>query len=395
MNLILSVVALLVLLPGILAAAHLLLLSIASLRYQEPVPGGGVPRMSFLVLIPAHNEEAVIEATLASVGRSLRAGDRVVVVADNCSDRTAAVARAAGAEVLERTGDPGRSEARQAGLDHAAYLDWDAVLMADADSVLSDGFLDACERALASGADALQARSEAMPGPSIVDQAVRAAFSLQGVTIPRGRDRLGVSVRLRGTGMVLRRDVMERVRFRAPASEDLWLTLDLLLLGVLPRHMEAARLTSENAPNWRAASAQKQRYEAGRMTAAREFLGPLLRRHTAASLDAACFLATPPFAVAVASLLLGGTIAALGSAMGLVVAAVAALGALALVLVIGLLQARAPARTWLAVVVAPWYVLWKLVVQVRAVGGLLRSGTTYGATERRPASTVGPTGRAS
>src|SRR4051794_30113861 len=54
------------------------------------------------VLIPAHNEEEGLAATLENVRGQLRPSDRLVVIADNCNDNTAAVARAGGAEVVVR-----------------------------------------------------------------------------------------------------------------------------------------------------------------------------------------------------------------------------------------------------------------------------------------------------
>ena len=53
------------------------------------------------VLIPAHNERGGIATTVRAVQNDLRAGDRLLVVADNCTDDTAAEARQAGAEVIE------------------------------------------------------------------------------------------------------------------------------------------------------------------------------------------------------------------------------------------------------------------------------------------------------
>ena len=117
--------------------------------------------------------------------------------------------------------------------------------MLDADSVIAAGFFDACEQALERGADAVQARSEGRRGRTLATEASVAAFALQGITIPRGRDRLGLSVRLRGTGMAIRRSLALAHRFRAPASEDLVFTLDLILDGVRCRHVDDARLRSE------------------------------------------------------------------------------------------------------------------------------------------------------
>ncbi|HEX5496878.1 MAG TPA: glycosyltransferase family 2 protein [Mycobacteriales bacterium] len=398
----LAVAGLVVAAPGVLAALHLGGLAVASWFYRVPGgrlggPGGPVPRLRFRVIVPAHNEEPVIGATLAALSAALRPGDRLLVVADRCTDATGSIARGFGAEVLVRGPDRpvGRAAARQDGVDHALRADdWDAVLFVDADSVVDPGFLDACERALVAGAPAVQARSEAATGGGLVARSYLAAFALQGVTIPRGRDRLGLSVRLRGTGMALRRDVLGTHRFRAPASEDLFYSLDLCLDGVLPRHVESARLRSANVAGWRAASAQRVRYEAGRMAAARAFTGPLLRRAVGrrsgrvACVEAAVHLLTPPLALAVASVaggavLLGAAVAAgVGWAAPALAVPVGGLGLLVLAVVTGLVQARADRGTWLALLAAPWYVLFKLAVQLRALASLRRPGTEYGATPR-------------
>jgi len=387
MRTVLVVVAVIVGLPGLATAAHLGLLALGSLFYREPRAAAGAP-VRFLTLVPAHDEEAVIARGLAAIMADRRDGDPVLVVADRCTDATARIARDHGALVLERgpAEEPGRAAARQAGLERARDLDWDAVLMLDADSVIEPGFYDACERMLATGAPAVQARSESARGRSLAAEASLAAFTLQGITVPRGRDRLGVSVRLRGTGMAIRREVALGHTFHAPASEDLFFTLDLLLDGVGCRHVDSARLRSDGAPNWDAFGGQKVRYEAGRMSAARDYVPRLLargvRHRDPACLEAAWFLATPPFALAVLSLVLGTALAAVAGAW--VVAAVMAggLAATALTLVTGLLQARAGLRTWLALAAAPWYVAWKAVVQVKALVRVVRGDTVYGPTAR-------------
>jgi glycosyltransferase involved in cell wall biosynthesis len=338
------------------------------------------------VLIPAHNEEKVLAPTLDAIQRDCRAGDLVVVVADHCTDATVQIARAQGAMVLELTpesGRPGRATARQRGVEYALGLHWDALVMIDADSRIAPGFFAACERMLATGALALQVRSEAARGDGLLAHSYIAAFALQGVTIPRGRDRLGLAVRLRGTGMVLRRTVAERYRFRAPASEDLWYSLDLCLDGIVARHVETAGLRSENVASWKAASGQRVRYEAGRMSAAREYFLPLLRRHSPASLEAAWHLVTPPFAVAVALLGASAGLSGLAGATPVALTAVALILAYAIDLSIGLIQTRVGAQTWLALLGAPWYVPWKVWVQVRAFASLRRRVADYGPTLRR------------
>jgi cellulose synthase/poly-beta-1,6-N-acetylglucosamine synthase-like glycosyltransferase len=382
-----AVLAVAVGLPGLAAAAHLGVLAAGSLWYRERRgPAGERPR--FLVLIPAHNEEVVIGRALESICADTRPGDTVLVVADRCTDATAEIARGFGALVLERAPEeePGRAAARQAGLERARGLEWDAVAMLDADSFISPGFFDACGRALAGGVDAIQARSESKRGHSLASEASLAAFALQGITIPRGRDSLGLSVRLRGTGMAIRRDAALAHRFRAPASEDLFFTLDLILDGTRCRHVDAARLRSEGEDRWKTLGGQKVRYEAGRMAAARAYVPRLLRRavsrRDASALEAAWFLATPPFALAVLSVLAGLGLAALAGATALAALFAGALLVLALVILTGLIQARAGIRTWLALLAAPWYLAWKAVIQLRALAGVLRREDYYPPTAR-------------
>ena len=387
MTAVLMVLAIVLGLPGLATALHLTSLAVASMFYREArTPASRVLR--FCTLIPAYNEELVIGATLAAVNADRRPDDLVIVIADRCTDATAEIARLHGAVVLERPpgSEPGRAAARQDGLQYALELPWDALAWIDADSIIEPGFYDACERVLVAGAPAVQARSEAARGTGLVDQATLASFALQGVTIPRGRDRLGLLVRLRGTGMVVMREIAERPhRFRAAASEDLWYSLDLCLAGIRPRHVETARLRSQNAGDWKAAKSQRERYEAGRTSAAKAFAAPLLRRHDAASLEAAMFLLTPPFAVAVVSVLLGlGAALLAGWGLGTVIAA-AGLAALTFVLVVGLIQARVGWRTWAALAAAPWYLMWKVPVQIKAMAGT-RTQKVYGATPREHVS---------
>lgn len=381
------ITALLLGLPGLAVAVHLGLLALASAFYRDPRPGSQ-KEIRFLVLVPAHNEESVIGRCLEAIDADRRPDDQVLVIADRCTDATAEIVRSFGSHVLERgpREEPGRAAARQAGLEHARSLEWDAVVMLDADSVIEPGFFTACERGLLSGAGAVQGRSESEPGRTLPTEASVAARTLQGITIPRGRDRLGVCVRLHGTGMATWRRIALAHSFRAPASEDLFFTLDLLLAGVRCRHVDRARLHSQGASTWSSFGGQKVRYEAGRMAAARTYLPQLLtraiQRRDLACLEAAWFLATPPFAIGVLSLLLGLALAVIAGAWPLAVAFAAGFVTLLLVIATGLIQARAGLRTWLALLVAPWYLGWKAVVQLRALASVLRRDAYYPPTTR-------------
>ena len=183
--------------------------------------------------------------------------------------------------------------------------------------------------------------------------------------------------------MAIRRRIALAHRFRAPASEDLFFTLDLLLDGVVSARRRA-RLRSQGED---AGAASAARRSATRLDGWRRpgptYRGCLVAGFATATpgLEAAWFLATPPFALAVLSLLAGLALALLAHAW-LAAAFGAGLLTLALVVVIGLIQARVGLRTWLALLVAPWYLGWKAVVQLRAVASVLRRDDYYPPTTR-------------
>ena len=118
-----------------------------------------------------------------------------------------------------------------------------------------------------------------------------------------------------------------------------------MLDGVRCRHVDSARLRSQGASTWGDFGGQKVRYEAGRMAAARTYVPRLLKRgaaeRDASCLEAAWFLATPPFALAALSLSAGAGLAAVAGAWISTAIFAAGLLALALTIVTGLIQGRA------------------------------------------------------
>ncbi len=104
--------AMIIAMEVILGAAAALVLIFATVLFVEVASAIVLPewdgaeegeRGSVAILMPAHNESRLIAETIRSVAPQLRSGDRLIVVADNCSDNTAAIAAAEGAEVVVRT----------------------------------------------------------------------------------------------------------------------------------------------------------------------------------------------------------------------------------------------------------------------------------------------------
>ena len=164
MNLALAIAvlpALLILaLPATAACLYLLVLTVLSAR--PAAPATPARRKFFDVIVPAHDEAAGIRKTITSLQQLNwpREQYRIVVIADNCTDATAAISRDAGATVLERHDLTQRGKGYA--LAHAfawsrAQARADAVVVVDADSVVSGNLLESFAARLDTGACALQA----------------------------------------------------------------------------------------------------------------------------------------------------------------------------------------------------------------------------------------------
>ncbi len=355
------------------------------------------------VVIPAHDEEPVLAATLAS----LRAQEypaalfEVVVVADNCSDATAAIARTAGAMVLERF-DPVRR-----GKGYA--LDWalarllagarpaDAFVVVDADTLVAPDFLARMAARIAAsggalGFCALQGRYGVLnASEGWRSTLMAAAFDLFNHLRPLGCERLGLAVGLKGNGMAFSRGVLERARWSGESvTEDIDFGLDLLRdLGLRVAYVPEARVLAQMPTTAAQATSQRARWEGGRGRLLRQRALPLfrdgLRRRDLCLCHAAVELALPPLAELAALLLIwGGTIAAgqwtgwLAAAAGWRIALGGAAFGLAVYVLGGFYAAGAPRAAYLVLLLTPFYSAWKLALQARRMVGQRAPGTAGG-----------------
>jgi 1,2-diacylglycerol 3-beta-glucosyltransferase len=303
--------------PVLIASAYLGLLALAS-RRRVP-PSYGPPRLRFDVVVPAHDEEAGIGATVRSllgVNYPL-ALFRVIVVADNCTDRTAARAGAAGATVLERHDllQPGKGHALSYAfaycLGHGAAA---AVVVVDADSTVSPNLLLALQARLATGALAVQTNNVvANPGLSWRTRLMAIAFALFNTVRSLGRERLGCSVGLRGNGMCLSVKLLRQVPHEAfSIVEDLEYGIRVGLAGHRVHLAAEATVSSEMVQSAAASRSQRVRWEVGRKVLAHEYRVLLIRRglasHDRVLLDLGLDLAVPPLVSVMASALAGGMV---------------------------------------------------------------------------------------
>jgi len=242
------------------------------------------PRIA--VLIPAHNEETGIQQTLASVITQLAPGDRVLVIADNCTDQTADRARVAGAEVVERF-DPERrgkgyaldfgikalnssASASTPGAGRGERPFPGVVIFIDADCRVETGALDELAGTAAESNRPVQAvyLMQKCVRSSPTDRLSAFAFCVKGWVRPLGLHRAGLPCLLVGTGMALPWAVLREVSlFSGNIVEDLQLAIDLTLAGHPPILCPAARVTSILPSQPSAAVAQRTRWEHGHLNA--------------------------------------------------------------------------------------------------------------------------------
>src|SRR5712692_2181497 len=362
--------------------AYLALLSILALGYQK-MGVTDTPRLrKFAFLVPAHNEEITIGKTLESMSVVDYPSSLfdIVVVADNCTDRTAEKAQAKGAVVYQRE-DPtlkGKGYALRFGfqkiLSHLAY---EAIVVVDADSTVSQNFLRVANKYLDEGALVIQTSDLVPPQPSAwSSEVMRLGFTLYNYVRPLGRRVIRCSAGLRGNGMVFSREILQRVPWQAYSlAEDLEYGLMVLLHGISVRFAPEATVWATMPQQEIHAETQRARWEGGRFPIIKHYVGKLagaaLRLRSFKPFDALLDLITPPLANLVAlclgMMLANAVLWLLGIAQmmqyvlwwGLVI------GLAAVHVLVGLFVANSDQLLYRALLHVPRYAVWKLTTYVR------------------------------
>jgi cellulose synthase/poly-beta-1,6-N-acetylglucosamine synthase-like glycosyltransferase len=336
---------------------------------------GGAPSSSGLgavaILIPAHNEAAGIAATIAGLRRVAPADNRILVVADNCTDDTAARARAAGAEVAERS-DPdlrGKGYALAFGRDVLAARPPATVLVVDADCALAPGSVEHLSRAAANGAPA-QAANLIVPdrdAPALV-QISSFAMLVKNLVRSRGLGRIGRCALLTGTGMAFPWPVFAAAPLATgDIAEDLGLGIALTRQGIRPQLVTEAMVRSP-AASLRDSAAQRRRWEHGFLANALRHALPTLAeglvKGSRSMVALGLHLLVPPLALLF--LLAGAVLAGLVGA-GLVwsiwtpaIVVAAAMAAALMLTALAWLRHGRDTLTFAALLQAPLYVAWKI-----------------------------------
>jgi len=246
-------------------------------RDEAPQPVGHV---RVTIVIPAHNEECTLPDTLEGLINQTRSPDRVIVVADNCSDDTVRIALEAHAEVFETAGNTGK---KAGALNQALHLllrgkgPSDAILVVDADTVLHSEFIAVAAGALDEDSElaAVGGMFRGGQGGGLLGQFQRNEYLRYSNQVNSRKGRVFV---LTGTATMFRADALldvaaargvyipgesGRVYDTASLTEDNELTFALKSLGAGIRSPEKCVVVTEVMPTWRDLWIQRKRWERG------------------------------------------------------------------------------------------------------------------------------------
>jgi cellulose synthase/poly-beta-1,6-N-acetylglucosamine synthase-like glycosyltransferase len=349
-----------------------------------------LPKVS--VLVPAHNEALGIGATLETLLPQLTNKEQVVVIADNCSDETAAIARRAGATVIERqdTERRGKGYALDYGLRFLEANPPDVVVVVDADCIVHNGAIDQIAWMAARRARPVQAtylmERPANPGPK--DSVSALAFLVKNLVRPAGLERLGLPCLLTGTGMAFPWSALANAKLASGnIVEDMQLALDLAIAGQAPVFCQEARVTGRLPQQENAAKQQRTRWEHGQLqtqlTQVPRLLKAFFQQKRFGLLALALDMCIPPLSLLVmmwAGVMAGALVAGALGASWIPAIILAIEGFLVLASIVGAWakfgRADLPAQALLAV---PFYILWKIPLYVAF---LVRPQTEWIRTKR-------------
>lgn len=327
---------------------------------------------SFVVLMPAHDEEGIIEAAVRSVLDGIGPSGRLLVVADNCKDQTALLAEQAGARVIVRD-DPsheGKGEALSFGIAALAESPPDVLVVLDADCRASIGGLARLARAAHSLQRPIQGGYVLAPplGAGPVARVSAFALAVRNHIRPLGLRRMGLPCHLTGSGMAFPWNVIIRASpTRANLVEDLALAIDLAEKGHFAFYVDAVHIESELPKSSRAAFVQRRRWETGQLstsfrTVPRLLLRGLFRRNVGV-FALGCDLLVPPLALLVlllTALTVASLVVAAHTSALVLLPPVVGLGLVSVAVLSAYLRVGSkilPARYLPAI---PLYVLWKI-----------------------------------
>ena len=262
----LTIILILFTLPGIV---ELLCLTVAALFPSKKTQAHIAPsnKTKTIVVVPAHNEETSIARTLDSI-KKCHGNFDIVVIADNCTDKTGSIATNLGIRAFIRN-DPnkrGKNFALNYAFERLLSEGYDYFIVVDADSIVEANLVTTIQTSFANGADAVQVRYGVLnPNQSIRTRLMNIALMAFNFLRPKGRFRLGFSAGILGNGFALNRKVLLNVPYNTNSIvEDLAYHLRLVEKGYTVWFNGDSSVCAEFPLTSQGSNSQRARWEGGR-----------------------------------------------------------------------------------------------------------------------------------
>ena len=302
--------------------AYQVIVSICSLIKQKEKPIIEDKQNRFMAIIPAHNEEAVVANLVESLQNQTYPKELydIYVIADNCTDKTAEVARKAGAIVYERFDDTKKTKgyALQWFLAQKIEEDapYDAFCVFDADNIADKNFLKAMNKKLCQGENVVQGYRD-IKNPS--DNWITAGYAIFYWTMNRfyhlARYNIGLSPLLNGTGFMVRFDIIKPNGWNTKTlTEDIEFSLKNIIEGRKLGWATDAIVFDEQPTSFKQSWIQRSRWTVGHIQCMKEYTGLLalaVKEHkTFMNFDGLLYMlgAIPMFVITLILMLLNGII---------------------------------------------------------------------------------------
>ena len=337
----------------------------------------------FNVFVPAHNEELYLPRLLASLQSQQYPRDRyrVTVIADNCSDGTAAACRPFDVDVLERQDPERRGKGYAIGwtLEQLDLAATDAIVIVDGDSIADPRLLPQLNLQLERGDTVIQCyNGVANPSQSWFTALMNVSRTIANEIIHPAKRKLGLSSHLMGNGMCFDMGVLRSLGWNAfSVGEDWEYYVRLVTSGAHVGYSREARVFHQESVDLQQASSQRLRWSGSRFQVLRQHVPALLaaglKRADVKCLDAALPLLFPNpslgINLTVAGVLLAGGYALLGGGIDILVwfATLAVLQVL--MFLVGVMYTENKTASALSLFLAPAFLVWKLCIDVASFGG--------------------------
>jgi cellulose synthase/poly-beta-1,6-N-acetylglucosamine synthase-like glycosyltransferase len=377
-------------------SAYQWLLAIAALVSEDIVRRTAERHYHFLIVVPAHNEEATLPSTL----QSLRKVDypskcfSVAVVADRCMDGTVNVAKQYGAACLVRSsGEGAKGEAIAWSIERmkTTGIRYDALVIIDADSIADPNILKEFNIGLNEGHRIQQGYNYlSNPWESPFTRLIAVTSVLKNRLFYGGKKALRLSGMLTGTGMCLSNEIIERFGWTAfSVGEDWEYSAYLLLVGERIYFNRFARVFARESHGMKQASRQRLRWATGRHalvgTSVKQLILQGITQRKAHLVDAAFTLVAPNYStqgtLAIISVVLGWLLSQDPVWNALLPWSVLVLSSLAAYFVLGVALTEAPLRTLAGLPLIPVFLPWRLMIEVLGMLGYGRKD--WGTSARR------------